>query len=422
MRDESFGRNEADPIAIHTPAEDEDLGPLFSSGALRPVAVSPLPAAGIPLAVQESEDVFPNRAALDRYLRLTGAKITPRTAKEQRKAGDEPAWIEALSNGQFLVCLLGLRWHLAENLAAARALAEHLRLQEVNTDSITRQWMDERAGLFRSNPTRAILDLRAILETMGLAFQEQVVIGWRMADFLVEDRIVVEVEGVVRRARKARMDSRCRDLDLVRSGFAVLRIEEKDLATPMAVERELGALLDDAALMGKAKPTLEVPSPGSVEQTVIRIYTDGGCSPNPGRGGYGAILSCDGREKELSGGHYATTNNRMELMGAIVGLEALKRPGSIVTVTSDSRYMVDGMTKGWAKKWQRNNWMRTPEEGVKNADLWARLLDACSKHKVSWEWVRGHVGHPFNERADRLASEALKRMNLPADPGYIHAG
>jgi ribonuclease HI len=353
---------------------------------------------------------------------LTGAKVTPRTWQEQRKNGDAPAWIEGLTNGRFLVSLMDLRWHLAGNLAEARALVEQLRLQEVNTDSITRHWMEERAGLFRANPTRGCTDLRGILDRMGLAYREQAVIGWRMADFLVEDRIVVEVDGHARRARKNRMDGRCRDEDLIRSGFVVYRVDEKVLASqPVAIERDLGALMDDAILMGKEKPNLEVPSPGSVDRTVIRIYTDGGCSPNPGRGGYGAILACDGRQKEISGGFLETTNNRCEVYAAIAGLEALKRPGSIVTVISDSRYLVDGMTKGWALKWQRNNWMRTPDEKARNADLWARLLAVCARHKVSFEWVRGHVGHLENERCDQLAGEALKAENLPVDSGYIAA-
>ena len=279
--------------------------------------------------------------------------------------------------------------------------------------------MEERADLFRAHPTQGILDLRALLERMGLGFREQVVIGWRMADFLVEERIVVEVDGPVRRARKARMDGRCRDEDLVRGGFTVQRVDERELAAqPMAVERSLGALVDDAVLTGQGGPSLELPSPGSLAHPVIRIHTDGGCSPNPGRGGYAAILSCDGRQKEISGGFLETTNNRCEIFAAIAGLEALRQPGSVVTVYSDSRYLVDAMTKGWARKWQRNHWQRTPEEKAKNADLWARLLAVCARHKVTFEWLRGHVGHLENERCDQLAGEALKRAGLPPDPGY----
>ena len=422
MHDKTNGRIETAQPSVEDPAAGEgDLGPLFSGSPLVSAGGRGLAPAGlVPLEPGESADVFPDRVSLDRYLRLTGARVIPRAAHEAPKHSGEPAWIEAVSNGRFLVSLMGLRWHLAGTLAEARALVERLRSQEVNTDAITRQWMEDRAELFRANPTQGSIDLRGILDRMGLACREQVVIGWRIADFLVEDRIVVEVDGPVRRARKGRMDARCRDEELVRNGFAVFRVDEQDLAAaPMEVEHRMGALMDDAALMGKEKPTFEVPSPGSVERPVIRIYTDGGCSPNPGRGGYAAILSCDGRQKEISGGFLETTNNRCEIFAAIAGLEALKQPGSVVTLTSDSRYLVDGMTKGWARKWQRNNWMRTPDEKAKNADLWARLLAVCARHKVTFEWVRGHVGHLENERCDQLAGEALKRKDLPADSGYL---
>ena len=401
-------------------AGEEDLGPLFAGAGPPAVAGGPGPGP-LPLAAEAPADVFPDRAALDRYLRLTGARILPRAGKEGRN-GDDPAWIETLSTGRLLVCQLGLRWQLAGTLAGARALVEQCRREERNPDAVTRQWMEERAELFRAHPTPGILDLRALLDRMGLAYREQVVLGWRMADFLVEERIVVEVDGRVRRARKTRMDARCRDEDLVRSGFTVVRVDERELAAqPMAVERSLGALVDDAALMGQAQPGLEMPSPGSLERRVIRIYTDGGCSPNPGRGGYAAILSADGRQKEISGGFLETTNNRCEIFAAIAGLEALKQPGSLVTVTSDSRYLVDAMTKGWARKWQRNHWLRTPEEKARNADLWARLLAVCARHKVTFEWVRGHGGHLENERCDQLAGAALKRADLPVDAGYAPA-
>jgi len=422
MHDKITGRVETAPVSGEAPAADEeDLGPLFSGSPLVSAEGRGLAPAGlVPLDPGEPADVFPDRVSLDRYLRLTGARVVPRTANEVRRTSGDPAWIEAVSNGRFLVSQMGLRWHLAGTLAEARALVEQFRRQEMNTDAITRPWMEDRADLFRANPTQGSLDLRGLLDGMGLAYREQVVIGWRIADFIVEDRIVVEVDGPVRCARKNRMDARCRDEELIRSGFGVFRVDEKDLAAaPMEVEHRIGALMDDAALMGKEKPAFELPSPGSLERSVIRIYTDGGCSPNPGRGGYAAILSCDGRQREISGGFLETTNNRCEIFAAIAGLEALKVPGRVVTLTSDSRYLVDGMTKGWARKWQRNNWMRTPDEKAKNADLWARLLAVCARHRVTFEWVRGHVGHLENERCDQLAGEALKRKDLPVDPGYL---
>jgi len=402
-------------------AEEQELGPLFSGvEMLSPAPVYTLSQGGEAFRDTEaSETLFPDREALERYLRLTGVKLTPRTEKAQKKTAGDPAWIENLSNGRFLVCEMGLRWHLAKTVNEARCLVEKLRIQEVNTDSITRQWMEDRADLFRAHPTEGARVVRTILEGMGLGFREQVVIGWRIADFLIEDRVVLEVDGDARRARKTRLDGRCRDADLLQSGFLVLRVEERDVVShPMEAERNIGTLMDDAAMLGGEKPSLAVPSPGSIEHSVISIFTDGGCSPNPGRGGYGVILSCEGRLREISGGFHETTNNRAEIFAAIAGLEALRKPGSVVTVYSDSKYLVDGITKGWARKWKRNGWMRTPDEKAKNADLWARLLDACAKHKVSFEWIRGHVGHPQNERCDQLAGEALKRNDLPVDPGY----
>lgn len=135
---------------------------------------------------------------------------------------------------------------------------------------------------------------------------------------------------------------------------------------------------------------------------MVNIYTDGACSGNPGPGGWGAILVSGDKEKELCGGELDTTNNRMELTAVISGLEALKRPCE-VTVTTDSKYIVDAVTKGWAKKWQQNNWHRTPKDLAKNPDLWQKLLDLLSVHTVKFVWVKGHAGHQYNERCDTLA-------------------
>jgi ribonuclease HI len=153
----------------------------------------------------------------------------------------------------------------------------------------------------------------------------------------------------------------------------------------------------------------------------VTLYTDGGCEPNPGVGGYGALLICGNQTQELSGGFSQTTNNRMEIFAAIAGLEALEAP-SHVTLISDSRYLVDAMTLAWAKRWQSNGWWRTKKERAVNADLWERLLALCERHRVTFEWVKGHAGHEHNERCDVLAMEALKRTDLPADPGYEPRG
>jgi len=137
----------------------------------------------------------------------------------------------------------------------------------------------------------------------------------------------------------------------------------------------------------------------------ITIYTDGACSGNPGPGGYGVVLIYGKHRKELSGGEAATTNNRMEIMGVIAGLEALNQPCE-VALYSDSRYVVDAIEKGWVTRWQQNSWMRNKKEPALNVDLWERMLPLLQQHKVTFHWVKGHAGHPENERCDQLAREA----------------
>lgn len=134
----------------------------------------------------------------------------------------------------------------------------------------------------------------------------------------------------------------------------------------------------------------------------VNIYSDGACSGNPGPGGYGVILEYNGKEMELSGGEKVTTNNKMELMGVIVGLEALKEP-CVVTVTTDSKYVTDAFNKGWLQSWQKKNWKKADGKPVLNQDLWQRLLNAAARHKVTFVHVLGHNGHEYNERCDKLA-------------------
>lgn len=147
------------------------------------------------------------------------------------------------------------------------------------------------------------------------------------------------------------------------------------------------------------------------ESSYVEIATDGACKGNPGPGGWGVLLRAGKTEKELSGGEPMTTNNRMELMAAIRGLEALKRPAH-VTLSTDSRYVMDGLTK-WIKGWQRNGWKTADRKPVKNADLWQQLLAASAPHRIDWVWVKGHAGHPDNERADGLASNAALASRNP---------
>ena len=140
----------------------------------------------------------------------------------------------------------------------------------------------------------------------------------------------------------------------------------------------------------------------------VEIFTDGACKGNPGPGGWGAVLRFGDKERELSGGESPTTNNRMELMAAIEALKALKRPCR-VSLTTDSNYVRDGITR-WIFGWQRNGWRTSDKKPVKNAELWQALLEASAPHRIDWHWVKGHAGHPENERADALAcAEAEKR-------------
>jgi ribonuclease HI len=144
------------------------------------------------------------------------------------------------------------------------------------------------------------------------------------------------------------------------------------------------------------------------DDNVVDLFTDGACSGNPGPGGWGAILRWRGQERELSGAEAMTTNNRMELMAAIAGLEALKRPAH-VRIHTDSMYLKDGITR-WIHAWKAKGWKTADKKPVKNVDLWQRLEAALERHDVSWHWVRGHTGHPENERADELARNAIKDL------------
>lgn len=150
----------------------------------------------------------------------------------------------------------------------------------------------------------------------------------------------------------------------------------------------------------------------------VTIYTDGGSLGNPGPGGYGVVIIDGGKHMELSGGYRLTTNNRMEILGAIKGLEALSRPSEVV-LYSDSKYLVDAISKGWALRWKASAWMRNSKEKALNVDLWKKLLPLCEKHQVTFQWVKGHAGNTENERCDRLSRQAAGEPNLPPDPGYM---
>ena len=153
----------------------------------------------------------------------------------------------------------------------------------------------------------------------------------------------------------------------------------------------------------------------------VEIFTDGACSGNPGKGGYGVILSYNGARKELSEGFVLTTNNRMEILAAIKGLEALKEKCD-VTLYSDSKYLVDSVNLGWIEKWRKNNWMRTKSEKAKNSDLFEKLYTLLNFHNVKLVWVKGHAGHSENERCDTLATGAISGQNLSEDKNFNSGG
>ena len=143
----------------------------------------------------------------------------------------------------------------------------------------------------------------------------------------------------------------------------------------------------------------------------VEIFTDGACRGNPGPGGWGVLLRYRGREKTMRGGEAATTNNRMELMAAIMGLESLTRPSEVL-LTTDSQYVKDGINE-WIRRWRQNGWKTATKKPVKNADLWRRLDKATATHRVRWRWVKGHDGHRENEIADRLARQAIDETPTP---------
>lgn len=154
----------------------------------------------------------------------------------------------------------------------------------------------------------------------------------------------------------------------------------------------------------------------TVQRPPIYLYTDGAASGNPGPGGYGVVLKCAGAMKEMSGGFALTTNNRMELLAVITGLEAIRWENAVVEVWSDSKYVVDAINQGWLANWEAKGFRK-----VKNVDLWQRFIPLYRSHKVTFHWIKGHAGHPENERCDTLAVTAYHQQGLPEDTGYIES-
>jgi ribonuclease HI len=191
-------------------------------------------------------------------------------------------------------------------------------------------------------------------------------------------------------------------------GFTTLHEAQQWFESPVARPRSASGRSPSTAV-----PDVSVSLPGQ-----IVVYTDGGCVGNPGPGGYGAVILAGETRNELAQGYRRTTNNRMELMACIAALAILKAPADVV-LHSDSRYVVNGISKGWARKWRANGWMRTKSEAAENADLWAKLLDLCDEHRVRFVWVHGHAGNRENERCDRLATGAAQDPELKVDHAYV---
>jgi ribonuclease HI len=195
----------------------------------------------------------------------------------------------------------------------------------------------------------------------------------------------------------------------------------KKFATPSEAKRWLEHPTSAAAGSGKGavprEESLVTPASEPLSGKVV-VYTDGGCRGNPGPGGYGVIVITGNRRIELAEGFRLTTNNRMEMMACLAALKALKSPAD-VTLHSDSRYVINGINKGWARKWRANHWMRTGSEAAENSDLWAQLLDLCDRHRVRFVWVHGHAGQAENERCDELAGEAALGPDLKEDLAYV---
>lgn len=196
---------------------------------------------------------------------------------------------------------------------------------------------------------------------------------------------------------------------------AINWLKEFPIETVIKLAPNLIEYLDEKT--GDSSLTLAETIAELLKSEKVVIFTDGSANPNPGVGGYGVILKFKEYVKELSGGFCKTTNNRMEIVACVEGLRALKQKSEVV-IFSDSQYVVNSISKGWAKKWQTQGWMRNDKERAESPDLWAQLLELCNQHNVEFQWIKGHNGTKENERCDQLAMEATQKKNLPADIGF----
>jgi ribonuclease HI len=193
-------------------------------------------------------------------------------------------------------------------------------------------------------------------------------------------------------------------LEITRQYFDVIEENQPSEATQPVVTEPKDPISDERPLLIQ-------------DGDKVEIWTDGACAGNPGPGGYAVLFRHNGEDREMVGGFALTTNNRMEIMAAIIALESLKARCK-VTIYSDSRYLVDAMMLEWAKRWQAKGWKRNKKENAVNPDLWQRLLSACTKHDVEFRWVKGHASSLENDRCNELAEVAARRLDLPKDPGY----
>jgi len=192
----------------------------------------------------------------------------------------------------------------------------------------------------------------------------------------------------------------------------------KGFATKAEAERWLAEPHSDTGAGKRLRPPAPARTDILPKSGEVTIYTDGGARYNPGPGGYGVVQLYNGERHERSGGFRLTTNNRMELMGCLMALRTLEYRDKKVTLYSDSSYVVNGITKGWARNWRRKGWIKSDRQPALNADLWAELLDLVAGLDITFKWVKGHAGHPMNERCDELAVAEAQRQGLPIDPGY----
>ena len=253
------------------------------------------------------------------------------------------------------------------------------------------------------------------LRDYPVPFRRQEIIGNFIADFYCSQaRLVIELDGSQHYEDTAQENDRKRTAFLNDQGIAVLRIPNHEVKRHF---EEVCVFIDEAV----KKALREDPSVGFADSSpvsgadkeknmkTVEIYTDGACSGNPGPGGWGAILRYNGREKCLSGGEAMTTNNRMELTGVIQAMLALKEP-CVVELWSDSKYVIDGLQKGWAKGWRKKGWIKSDKKPALNPDLWALLLDLTRQHEMRYHWVKGHADNEYNNRCDALAVAARERF------------